>query len=699
MYIDWRAVIVAQPPFGPNQSLPRRVLTLAAAALLCVFLSPAAAAHADTSSSLTVVGTSDVSDSGLMQNLIQPKFNAAYPQFTFKYVGTATGTAITDAETGVQTASVLIVHAASLENQFVRSGYSYEQFGRAIFTNDFVLAGPSGGSDPAGVAANGANNIVRAFADIAAAGNNGAGPPLATFISRGGTPGTTVEEHQIWALVGALPSPPAGLNLCTVSAADGGGMTPVSVASGLGGQPCGATGLPPATALPSWYVTTGLTQGPNVVAANACTGYASPTGKSCYVLTDRGTYDYLASGQDAAGAIPGLAIVTRGPQSASAPGGPDLLVNYFHAYIINPAKCAACGVNLPAAQDFVNFLTSPVVQSQLKTYLNGADSAGPPFVADASPNLTATGIPGVDKAGTPVAVTGTLTNAEPGYPPLANQTVSVDEIVAGVPVAVASAKTGANGAYSITFKPASSGSYQVSTGEIAQIENSTLTPPFGDLLSPAASAAVTMQVASTVSISRATSSPGGATVFGSVAPAPADAKGTVTILARRRGSKAGFKTIGATSLRTGQSSVAATGALPVGKWQVKAKYEDPGQVLAAATKALNVNVVSATSSVKFKTVTAKNGKLDVTGTVNPAPTGSGARIEFFAVRTAVLTKTGTGVGSGAVREIAEATVATGKTKFTIKATVTPGYTWVLQLAYVRKGQTSSYSKLKTIDVN
>ena len=59
---------------------------------------------------------------------------------------------------------------------------------------------------------------------------------------------------------------------------------------------------------------------------------------SCYVLTDRGTYDYLASGTDPAGTIPNLKIVTRGPQSASAPGGVDALINYFHVYIINPTQ-------------------------------------------------------------------------------------------------------------------------------------------------------------------------------------------------------------------------------------------------------------------------------------------------------------------------------------------------------------------------
>lgn len=62
----------------------RRLLTLCAAVAAVAAVAPAAAS-ADSSSSLTVIGTSDVSDSGLMQNVIQPAFHAAYPQYTFMH--------------------------------------------------------------------------------------------------------------------------------------------------------------------------------------------------------------------------------------------------------------------------------------------------------------------------------------------------------------------------------------------------------------------------------------------------------------------------------------------------------------------------------------------------------------------------------------------------------------------------------------
>ena len=143
----------------------RRLLALPVLGLvtaLALMLSPALAS-ADSSSTLSVVGTSDVSDSGLMPNLIQPQFQAAFPQFQFKYTGSATGTAIQNAESGNGGPSVLIVHAASLENQFVGGGFSYQnRYGNAIWTNDFILAGPTG--DPVGVSSVYPNNIAGAFA-------------------------------------------------------------------------------------------------------------------------------------------------------------------------------------------------------------------------------------------------------------------------------------------------------------------------------------------------------------------------------------------------------------------------------------------------------------------------------------------------------------------------------------------------------
>jgi ABC-type tungstate transport system permease subunit len=589
-----------------RRSALRRLLGVPVLGLLIaagLLLAPTLAS-ADSASSLTVVGTSDVEDSGLIQNLIEPEFHAAYPQFTFKYDEGSTLEAIEAAENGSDQASAMIVHAASEENQFVAAGYSYQnRYGNAIFTNDFVLAGPA--SDPAGVAANGTHNIVQAFEDIATAGINGGGsnPPLVTFVSRGGGSGTTVEEHEVWQLV-AANNPPAGLLLCAVPAGKGGGETPIAAGGvAASGDPCPGGVLPGTTgggAVPDWYQVTGLDQGPNVIDANACTGFASPTG-TCYVLTDRGTFDYLGSGLDPAGTIPNLTKLTY-ENSASSPGGANELINYFHAYIINPDATVMGGttkepVNLPAAEDFVNFITSPYLQSQLKTYLDDtSDPQGPPFVADASPIITDIGIPTTDKVGTAVTVAGSVTNAEPGYPVLAGKAVTVDEIEAGLPVAVGSATTNASGDYSIRFVPHSSGDYEVSTGQINQIENNVLSPPFGDILSPGATTPV----------------------------------------------------------------------------------------------ALTLIGLPASHTIGFKKVSIKKGKLTVTGTLKPGPALKGATVKLFALRA---------TGTGAESRIGKVSVGAGKTKFKIKAKLKRGYHWILQLEYVQKGQPSSFSNLKVIDVH
>ena len=371
-------------------------LSVAAAVAIACMAAFVGVASADSPTVLTIVGTSDVSDSGLFQNVIAPQFEAAYPQYRIQYYGTASGTAITTAENGGAGVisggpSVLLVHAASLENQFVANGYSYNsQPGYAVFRNDFVLAGPS--ADPAGVATNAANNIAQAFADIASVGAQGGSSPGLTFVSRGGTPGTTVEEHAIWRLVSQSSLAPSSLTLCTVSAANGGGETPVAVdpaAADTGftnGEACAdlpaadlTAGLPQGAALPAWYVTTGDNQGLNVQTADACTktgtnsygGIASPA-DTCYVFTDRGTYDWLSSKTDPAGSLTNLSILTR-DNSASAPGGQTALINYFHAYIINQAKVQAATnssapqVNLPAAQDLITLLTSPSFQAACRT--------------------------------------------------------------------------------------------------------------------------------------------------------------------------------------------------------------------------------------------------------------------------------------------------------------------------------------------
>ena len=669
----------------PLLALP--FLGLVAAAM---FLIAPAPASADSPSTLTVIGTSDVSDSGLIPNVIQPGFQKAFPQYTFKYIGTGTGNAIAMAESGAAGASNLIVHAASLENQFVAGGYSFEQYGRALWTNDFVLAGAN--SDPAGVSANAPNNIAQAFADVAAAGINGGGTPKATFVSRGGTPGTTVAEHGIWQIVASSGLSPAGLLLCVVNSANGGGETPIAAGHGVtaSGQPCPSSGaLPTGSALPTWYVATGLTQGPNVQAANACNGFPSGA-NACYVFTDSGTYDYLASGTDPAGTIPALKVVTS-DNSANAPGGQYELINYFHGYIINPTKPGQT-VNLPAAQAFLNYITSPAVQAQVAAYLEGH---GNPFTPTASPLLKSSHIPAkfVARAGKKLKITGTLTNAQPGYPVLSGEPVAISKVVSGLPVSVATGKTDSQGKYSISFVPPTNGSYEVTTNQISKVEEPTLNPVFGDLLSPAATTPVKITVHSVITQLASTSQGGQALIRGQVSPGTGHVKATVAFYATQFGSNKGFKKVATHKLAASDANFAVVlPSLGQGTWLVKAKYSDPGQVVAAPDRTIKVTVGSKpNTSVSFSSVkVAKGGKVTVSGTIKPGAPASGATIQVLTMKTSG--------GSSQFGEKATVKVGAGKTKFTAHFKLKTGFRYVLRLVNNQTSQSPSDSGLKTINV-
>jgi tungstate transport system substrate-binding protein len=712
-------------PSGRSRGRFRLASALIGLAATLLFFAMPSLARADSASSLTVVGTSDVSDSGLWQNVLQPAFKAAYPQFSSTYTGSATGVAINSAKAGTGGPSVLIVHAASLENSFVSGGYSYNnQYGNAIFTNSFVVAGPK--TDPAGVATSGGtNNVAQAFATIAAAGVAG----RATYFSRGGTTtasGTTVEEHAIWQLVYSAGLTPAGVDLCVVSAADGGGMTPINTTNSgnvTNGGAC-PTAAPDSGSvsgpdLPSWEQINGTptTQAGNLVDTNNCSGTGIVTG-ACYTLTDIGTWDYLSSGNSPSGtaavATGNLQIVSR-DNSASAPGGANALINYFHAYIINP-NVAGETVNLPAAQDFVSLITSPAVQARIAQYLNTtSDPDGAPFKATASPGLTESGLATTVAAGTPVTVTGQVTNEEPGFAAVSGQPVTVNEVVGGTPIAVATGTTTATGSYSITFSPPSTGTYTVSTGSISLIENATLSPAYGDILSPASTAAALLVVNGTAAITSATASPGRASVAGNIGPAAPDGNATITLLSRPAGSKSAYTPIGSQTLTKGQSTFAVNGNLSGGNVSLVVQYSDPGQLTSGTSAATTLTVPRSTVAAKkaFSKFTLKGTKLTLKGTLAQAPvatTGTVVHLYALAVGQVKVTKTTTkkkavrtaeitdAAKAATFKQVAKVTVKKGKTSYTITHKFKAGYRYVVQLKFTGKGQTGTFSKYKYITV-
>ena len=504
----------------------RTAIALLAAAALCG--TGVAAADADDAATLTVVGTSDVFDSGLVQHVLEPGFEAEYPQYRLRYVSKGSGAAIAYAQAG--TASALLVHAAPLESRFVAGGYSAEPYGRAIFWGDYVLLGP--GSDPAGVATSAPHDVATAFERIAAAGASG----RANFVSRGGTPGTTVQEHAIWALT-------HGVGLCTVGAGDGGGRAP-SARTGA----CPASG-----GSPSWYHATGLTQGPNVENAETC----NYPGGGCYALTDRGTFAYLRS----SGAIHVLRTVARA-NASSARGGANLLVNGFRAYAIAPGRFAGrpnVRINLPAALAFLDWVTSPLGQAAVADYLAGAGD--PPFHPDAAPAIRAAPLPAAVAGGRVLTVSGSVTDTAPGAPRLAGQTVTLSALPAAVaaldpvaaPLPVAHTLTRPDGDFTLRYRPVADAIYAVSTTWISRIENTELRPAFGALLAPAAQTLGRVGVHAAVRGLRVCSGRGAVMLHGRVVPAPRGHAGALTILAAPRAGDA-LRRVGHLALRPGQST-------------------------------------------------------------------------------------------------------------------------------------------------
>jgi ABC-type tungstate transport system permease subunit len=325
----------------------------------------AASAEAGT---LTIDGTSDVTDSNLYAGVITSGF-AAYDSSlgfsdTLTYNALGSGAALTAAENPANGVDVVLVHSPALEAPFVAGGYSYEPLGRATFYNDYVIVGPTG--DPAGVATSDRHNAVGAFAAIAAQGNAHSN---VTFVSRADASGTNVKEQQIWGQADAL-------GVTTQEAFNGGTDTTRQ-------EP--ATSSTPPLVYPSWYKHTAAvppSQGNNLISTNTCSLSSYPDG-NCYTIVDRGTWDYESS----LGNTSNLKIVSD-VNASTAPGGLGELTNPFHAYIVSSSS------NKAAAGRFLDYLTSTGFQNALKTFGSGND-----FVPDAYAKISSSTLPTSHAAG------------------------------------------------------------------------------------------------------------------------------------------------------------------------------------------------------------------------------------------------------------------------------------------------------------
>jgi tungstate transport system substrate-binding protein len=574
----------------------RRALTVplaAAAALLSISALGTPAAHAADPTVLMVVGTSDVSDSGLMANVIMPGFAAAQSNYVIQYKGEGTGAAIIDAEAGKYAA--LIVHAPSLENQFVAGGYSLNNdYGRAIFWGDYILAGAA--SDPAGITANGdTNNIVKSYADVAAAGVAG----KAVFESRAGTPGTTVAEHQIWAAMNTANEVPTGVQLCTVSVANGGGMTPIqagSTGAGAAGAACPATVVPP-----SWYVINSATQAANIHDADVC---ASPGNNDCYVFTDRGTFDNVQSGKNPLSTPTSLKLYTQNDTKSTEDPTGTLLVNTFHSYAINPAATSGTTATDPAgATALLNYLTSPAAQAAIAQYQIDPITKLPDFRPDAAPTVTTADLPAVIDPSKDVTLTGSVQNVVPGTPALAGVKVTlmgqVNATPSAAPAVVATATTGHLGNFTMSFAAPVERTYTVTTPALdGVLEYPAIHPPFGDQLQATSTPVPTTTGVASPAVQggfrsvKANGKAGKLTVSGSLLPKERGTAGTVNVYAKVATGSHAYHLIGTQQLANGVKAFSLSVKQQPRAYLYYAQYANPGYIETGKSTPASVTVVS-----------------------------------------------------------------------------------------------------------
>ena len=161
-----------------------RLLTfILAFSMLCGFVSPL-----NAQTRIKLATTTSTNDSGLLDVLLPP-FEKKHG-VRVDVIAVGTGKALKIAENG--DVDVVLVHARSLEDRFVESGFGVNR--RDVMYNDFVIVGPK--EDGAGIG--GLKDAAEAAARIAS--------KQALFISRGDESGTHQKEKALWAKAKISPT-------------------------------------------------------------------------------------------------------------------------------------------------------------------------------------------------------------------------------------------------------------------------------------------------------------------------------------------------------------------------------------------------------------------------------------------------------------------------------------------------------------
>ena len=156
--------------------------------LFCLTVVFSQSSMAQTGKFILMASTIGPIDAGIV-NVLEDQFEKE-TEIRVRYVGAGTGAALKIAEKG--NVDLVMVHAKSLEEKFIRDGFGTERI--PLMYNDFVIVGPA--TDPAGI--KGLSAATEALRKISETG--------AAFISRGDGSGTHVAEMELWAKAGIKPS-------------------------------------------------------------------------------------------------------------------------------------------------------------------------------------------------------------------------------------------------------------------------------------------------------------------------------------------------------------------------------------------------------------------------------------------------------------------------------------------------------------
>ncbi|SHJ63150.1 tungstate transport system substrate-binding protein [Paramaledivibacter caminithermalis DSM 15212] len=140
--------------------------------------------------SIILATTTSTENSGLLDYIL-PKFKEE-TGIDVKVVAVGTGKALQMGRDGE--ADVLLVHAKSSEEKFVKEGHGTERFD--VMYNDFVIIGPK--DDPAKLKEKAKSNVMQAF-KILSQGHS-------KFVSRGDDSGTHKKEKKFWEEAGIEPN-------------------------------------------------------------------------------------------------------------------------------------------------------------------------------------------------------------------------------------------------------------------------------------------------------------------------------------------------------------------------------------------------------------------------------------------------------------------------------------------------------------